>query len=72
VPLDYTASNPQGFGYTVFGKVIEGMDVVNKIAKVEKGAKGMMPRDVPKTPILIRKASVIETDSKAKAQADKK
>ncbi|MDR0246883.1 MAG: peptidyl-prolyl cis-trans isomerase [Burkholderiales bacterium] len=58
-PLNYTASTPQGFGYTVFGKVIEGMDVVNKITKVETERQGGHA-DVPKTPIIIRKASVVE------------
>ena len=33
--LNYTAPNPQGYGYCVFGKVVEGMDVVDKIGKVK-------------------------------------
>ncbi|MCL2310281.1 MAG: peptidylprolyl isomerase [Proteobacteria bacterium] len=66
-PLDYTASTPQGFGYTVFGKVIEGMDVVNKIAKVETGRQGGFA-DLPKTPVIIRKATVVETGSKGASE----
>ncbi|MCL2872484.1 MAG: peptidylprolyl isomerase [Betaproteobacteria bacterium] len=62
--LDYTSSTPMGYGYTVFGKVIEGMDVVNKIAKVETGI-GRVGGDVPKTPVVIRKATIVGGDSKA-------
>ena len=61
--LDYTASTPMGYGYTVFGKVIEGMDVVNKIAKVETGI-GRVGGDVPKTPVVIRKATIVGGESK--------
>ena len=38
--LNFPSATPAGYGYTVFGKVIEGMDVVNKIAKGPKGAPG--------------------------------
>jgi peptidyl-prolyl cis-trans isomerase A (cyclophilin A) len=51
-------SAPQLFGYTVFGKVIAGMDVVNKIKASPTGAGGPFPTDVPKTPILINKATL--------------
>jgi len=51
-------SAPQLFGYTVFGKVIAGMDVVNKIKATPTGAGGPFPSDVPKTPILINKATL--------------
>jgi peptidyl-prolyl cis-trans isomerase A (cyclophilin A) len=51
-------SAPQLFGYTVFGKVIAGMDVVNKIKATPTGAGGPFPTDVPKTPILINKATL--------------
>ncbi len=36
--LDFRSADPAGYGYTVFGKVIEGMDIVNKIAKAPKGS----------------------------------
>ena len=49
----------QLFGYTVFGKVIQGMDVVNKMKAAPTGAGGPFPTDVPKTPILIKSATLI-------------
>ena len=62
--LDFSAATPQGYGYTVFGKVIDGMDVVNKIAKAPKGAAGQVPPginpgDVPATLVVIKGAKVI-------------
>ena len=49
----------QLFGYTVFGKVTSGMDVVNKIKGMPTGAGGPFPTDVPKTPIVIKSASLL-------------
>ena len=49
----------QLFGYTVFGKVTSGMDVVNKIKGVPTGAGGPFPTDVPKTPVIIKSATLI-------------
>ncbi|MDO9199751.1 MAG: peptidylprolyl isomerase, partial [Hydrogenophaga sp.] len=46
------------YGYTVFGKVVAGMDVVNKIKDTPTGAGGPFPTDVPKTPITILKATL--------------
>ncbi len=46
------------YGYTVFGKVIAGMDVVNQIKDTPTGAGGPFPSDVPKTPITILKATL--------------
>jgi peptidyl-prolyl cis-trans isomerase A (cyclophilin A) len=48
------------YGYTVFGKVISGMDVVNKIKELPTGAGGPFPSDVPKTPVLIKSASIVK------------
>ncbi len=54
-----------GYGYTVFGKVIEGMDIVDKIGTVKTGAHpnpafpAMLMRDVPVTPITIKSAKVV-------------
>jgi peptidyl-prolyl cis-trans isomerase B (cyclophilin B) len=50
---------PANFGYAVFGKVVEGMDVVDKIKSVKTGGKGMFPTDVPQETITIEKAECI-------------
>lgn len=57
--LNYSGKNPQGWGYAVFGKVTEGMDVVNRIKGVPTGRYGMHA-DVPSTPVVIIHAKVIE------------
>jgi cyclophilin family peptidyl-prolyl cis-trans isomerase len=57
--LNYRESTPAGYGYTVFGKVVSGMDVVTKIAKMTTGAGGPFPKDVPATPVLIKSAKII-------------
>jgi len=56
--LDHRSKTPQGYGYAVFGKVIEGMDVVDKIRAVPTGSSGMY-QDVPKQPVVIIKATVV-------------
>ena len=53
--LDYKAPVPQYYGYCVFGKVTEGMDVVDKIAAVQTGSRGMH-RDVPVENVVILEA----------------
>lgn len=50
----------QSFGYTVFGKVVGGMDVIQKIKTTPTGAGGPFPSDVPKTSILINSATLVK------------
>ena len=57
--LNYSSPTPQGFGYCVFGKVVEGMDVVDKIKKVRTGDRGGH-QNVPLENVLLEKAEVIE------------
>jgi cyclophilin family peptidyl-prolyl cis-trans isomerase len=57
--LNFREPTPQGYGYTVFGKVISGMNVVHKIAAQPTGAGGPFPKDVPVTPVLIKSASIV-------------
>lgn len=57
--LNFTAPTTQGYGYTVFGKVIEGMDVIHDIEKVATGNKGGH-QDVPNEAVTIEKATVEE------------
>ncbi len=51
---------PQLYGYTVFGKVISGMDVVNSIKATPTGAGGPFPSDVPRTSIIINSATLVK------------
>jgi cyclophilin family peptidyl-prolyl cis-trans isomerase len=48
-------------GYTVFGKVVQGMDVVQKIAKTPTGSGGPFPKDVPQQRVVINSAKVVES-----------
>lgn len=54
-PLDHTDKTPRGWGYTVFGKVVDGMDVVDAIAKAPTGTVGPF-RDVPTETVVILSA----------------
>lgn len=56
--LNYKSSTPQGFGYCVFGKVIEGQDIVDKIKKVKTGDHAGH-QNVPLENVIIEKAEVI-------------
>jgi peptidyl-prolyl cis-trans isomerase A (cyclophilin A) len=58
-PRAQLVNAPQLFGYTVFGKVTSGMEVVNKIKEMPTGAGGPFPSDVPKTPVTIKSASIV-------------
>jgi len=56
--LDFKAPSGQGWGYCVFGEVVEGMDVVDKIRAVATGNKGFH-QDVPKEDVIIEKAEIV-------------
>jgi len=55
--LDYKDPSPQGIGYAVFGRVVQGMDVVMQIAKVATTTQGMN-QNVPQKPIIIESVAV--------------
>ena len=57
--LNHTGQNTRDWGYAVFGKVISGMETVDKIRSVRTTSKGMY-RDVPREPVIINKASLIK------------
>ena len=58
--LNFRSADPAGVGYTVFGKVVSGMDVVDKIAKAPTGAGGPFPKDVPVEKVIITKAYIVD------------
>ena len=57
--LNYSAPNPQGYGYCVFGKVIEGKEVVDAINKVKTGNRAGF-QDVPQEDVIITKVEVVQ------------
>ncbi|HKA42565.1 MAG TPA: peptidylprolyl isomerase [Burkholderiales bacterium] len=57
--LNYTASTPDGWGYCVFGRVVEGSDVVDKIKKVKTGRRAML-QDVPLEDVIIERAEIVQ------------
>jgi len=57
--LNHTGKNPQGWGYAVFGKVVEGMEIVTAIGDVATGQSGRFS-DVPVEPVVIEKAELVE------------
>ena len=57
--LDYRSATPRGWGYAVFGKVVQGMDVIDKIRKVPTGPGGPFPSDVPKSTVIMESVTVV-------------
>ena len=65
--LDFQSPTPQGFGYAVFGKVTDGMPVVDAIGKAKTGSAGPH-QDVPVKPVVIKKVTVEEAAKPAEAK----
>lgn len=63
--LNFKNKTQDGYGYAVFGKVVKGMKVVDKIAKVKTGQKSGHA-DVPLTPIIIKSAKIVEEEAEEK------
>ena len=58
--LNYTAPTVRGYGYTVFGRVVKGMEVFEKIAQLPTGAGGPFPQDVPQQQVVIEDVKLVE------------
>ncbi len=63
--LDFRGPTQQGYGYAVFGKVVKGMDVVNRIVQVPTGTKPPHG-DVPLKPVMIERAQIVGGASSSK------
>nr|VFK13326.1 MAG: peptidyl-prolyl cis-trans isomerase B (cyclophilin B) [Candidatus Kentron sp. LPFa]VFK35442.1 MAG: peptidyl-prolyl cis-trans isomerase B (cyclophilin B) [Candidatus Kentron sp. LPFa] len=59
--LDYRSSTPRGWGYAVFGRVIQGMDVVDAIGRLPTKPDGPFAKDVPQSPVTITKVAIVTT-----------
>ncbi|MBT3915914.1 MAG: peptidyl-prolyl cis-trans isomerase [Rhodospirillaceae bacterium] len=57
--LNYRSKTQQGWGYTAFGRVIDGMNIVGRISRMETGPAGPFPTDVPTKQVFIEKAKII-------------
>ncbi len=57
--LDHKDDTPEGYGYAVFGQVVEGMDTVNKIKKVETGKRGSFEKDCPLEDVVIKEVTIL-------------
>ncbi len=57
--LDYRAPTTRGWGYCVFGRVVDGMDVVDKIRRIPTGPAGPFAKDAPRIPVVIERAEIV-------------
>ena len=64
--LNFRFPTPEGYGYTVFGKVTKGMDVVQRIVKVQTGPGPAPHQNVPVKPVMIESARLVDAKSAAK------
>ena len=60
MPRANLENSPQLFGYTVFGRVVSGMEVVDRIKSLPTGSGGPFPTDVPRTPVIIQSATLLK------------
>lgn len=58
--LDHKDDTPENYGYAVVGRVVEGLDIVDKIKNVETGEKGPFAKDCPLEDVVIESAEVVE------------
>jgi peptidyl-prolyl cis-trans isomerase B (cyclophilin B) len=63
--LNFRFPTADGYGYTVFGKVVQGMDVVNRIVKAPTGPGPAPHQNVPATPIVIEQARILDAAAPA-------
>ncbi|MCK4708748.1 MAG: peptidyl-prolyl cis-trans isomerase [Gammaproteobacteria bacterium] len=70
--LNHTNKSMRGWGYTVFGKVTKGFDVVDKINEVSTGSGGPFRSDAPKEKIVIRTIRLVAKPMPAKVKAENK
>ena len=57
--LNHQSKSPKGWGYTAFGRVIDGMNIVGRISRMETGPGGPFPSDVPVKQVIIEKVKII-------------
>ena len=57
--LNYVSKSQQGWGYTAFGRVIDGMNIVGRISRMETGKGGPFPSDVPTEQVIIEEAKLV-------------
>lgn len=62
--LNHSGKTPRGWGYCVFGTIVDGMDVMDRIAKAPTGPGGQFQKDVPREQIVIQKVSLVEQAAK--------
>ncbi len=65
--LDHTSATARGWGYTVFGRVIDGQDVVDQISQTPTGPGGPFSRDAPRTRIVIESATLLKPEAEEAA-----
>jgi len=67
--LNHVDSTQRGWGYAVFGKVISGMDVADKIRNLATGSSGPFPSDVPLTPVTIKNITLVQKNKAMKEKS---